>query len=184
MHPHFIDFNGYRYRLSGNYYRRNAWSSKGPSNLHRAVWEFHHGSIQKGCEIHHIDGDPFNNEIGNLACVDGREHQRNHTLERYANGELHAPTKYALQQAAKWHRSAAGIAWHKQHGPKSWLRREWHPCTCQECGQPFMSPFPTRAKFCHLNCKMAALRKRRGMRVRPDSRKPVVLSGKRNPGQQ
>ena len=44
-----------------------------------------------------------------------------------------------------------------------------------------MTPFPTRAKFCHQNCKATALRKRRGKNVgaRPNRKKEIILSGKR-----
>jgi len=41
----FVDFNGFRFRLSGRYYRKNCWSQLGPSNLHRAVWESANGPI-------------------------------------------------------------------------------------------------------------------------------------------
>lgn len=186
MRPKFIDFNGFRFRLSGNYYRKNGWSQKGPTNLHRAIWEFHFGEIPKDYEIHHKDGDTFNNDISNLSIVPISEHQRAHTKQRQANGSLLPPGKLARERAKEWHQSKEGREWHKQHGKDAWVNRVWHECVCQECGQKFMSPYPTRAKFCHLNCKMFSLRRRRGQNVgvRPDSRKPRLLSGKRNPSEQ
>lgn len=37
--------------------------------LHRAVWEFFNGLIPEGFIIHHIDGNPDNNDILNLECI-------------------------------------------------------------------------------------------------------------------
>jgi hypothetical protein len=186
MRPSRIEFNGYKYRLSGNYYRRNVWGSKGPSNLHRAIWEFHNGPIPDGFEIHHKDGDTFNNAVENLEQIAMREHQREHLLERIAKGEMQPPSEYALKRAALWHASPDGIEWHKQHGKSSWVGREWHPAICQNCGKSYRTPYPSRSKFCHANCKQEALRKRRGQNVgvRPERRKERVLSGKRDDGQQ
>ena len=50
---------------------------------YRKVWEDHHGPIPKDSngvsyEIHHIDGDPSNNSIENLACVSIEEHYNIH----------------------------------------------------------------------------------------------------------
>jgi hypothetical protein len=176
-----VDFNGNRFRLSGNYYRRNCWGQTGPSNLHRAVWEYHNGPVPDGFELHHIDGDTFNNDISNLAALPVSTHQRAHTLERIAAGKLQPPCALALQRAAEWHKSPTGIAWHKKHGAHTWDNRVWHTCYCAECGQEFMSPYPTRAKFCHTNCKSKYRRRLRGVCVRPDNRKERVLSGKRCP---
>ena len=176
-----ISFNGDIYRLSGNYYRRNVWGSKGASNLHRAIWQYHHGIIPVGYEIHHVDGDTFNNDIANLECVEMREHQRQHMLERIARGEMQPPSQYALEQAAKWHRSEEGLEWHKKHAKDAWIDRKWYQVNCQECNQAFNTPYPTRAKFCHQNCKAMALRRRRGAKVgvRPDHTKERLLYGKR-----
>lgn len=184
MRPKQIDFNGFRFRLSGNYYRRNVWGSKGPSNLHRAVWEFHNGPIAEGIEVHHIDGDTFNNDVSNLECVPMHEHQRVHMLERIARGEIQPPSAKALEKAAEWHKSDEGREWHSQNAAKAWGKRAWHPVDCQQCGQPFFTPYPTRAKFCHANCRAVALRQRRGAGVRPDRQQERLLSGKRADGQQ
>ena len=69
MHPSIGEFDGRRYRLSGRYYRRDCWGRGGPSNLHRAVWEHHHGPIPPGYHVHHRDGDGLNNDLANLELV-------------------------------------------------------------------------------------------------------------------
>ncbi len=38
------------------------------------VWEKHNGPIPKGLLAHHIDGNPTNNTIGNLALVSRKAH--------------------------------------------------------------------------------------------------------------
>ena len=186
MPPRHVVFKGQKYRLSGNYYRRNVWGSKGPSNLHRAVWEDANGPITKGYEIHHIDGNHFNNDLANLEIMPASDHQRMHALARVASGELKPPGKLARKRAAVWHASDDGRQWHSKHGRATWTNRKWTECACVMCGQRFMSPYPTRSMYCHKNCKQDALRLRRGGKVgvRPDDRKPRLLFGKRNPGQQ
>ena len=184
MSPRIIEFEGKRYRLSGRYYRRQCWGASGPSSLHRAVWEFHCGPIPPGHDVHHRDGDGTNNDIANLECVPASEHQRAHALQRVRDGSLRPPTAEALARAAEWHRSDDGREWHSRHGARTWDRREWHLRACDECGREYRTPYPTRSRFCHQNCKKAALRRRRGqpVGVRPDRRKTPLLSGKRNPG--
>jgi len=66
------------------------------SSEYRAVWEAYHGqSIPDGWHIHHIDGNPLNNEIGNLMCVSERIHWAIHllqgdTLEFIKNSSINA----------------------------------------------------------------------------------------------
>lgn len=152
-------FNGRKYRLTGRYYRAENWG-KGPSTLHRARWEYYRGPIPEGFDIHHKDGDGTNNKLTNLELVERSEHVRQHTLERIARGELKPPSRAALAKAAEWHRSKEGLAWHSENSKKAWKRRVWHLLECQECGRPYRSPYPSRSKFCHLNCKMMAFRRR------------------------
>ena len=173
-----IVFNGYKFRLSGNYYRKSSWNQKGPSNLHRAVWEFYNGPIPEGYEIHHKDENGLNNEIDNL---------EKRLLRQRAVGLVKDISLLARSRAAEWHKSEVGRKWHSENSKKLWQSKPLYECTCQECGQRFMSPFPSRAKFCHPNCKAVALRRRRGwgnVGLRPNRRKPRLLSGKRNVGEQ
>jgi predicted Zn-ribbon and HTH transcriptional regulator len=42
---------------------------------YRKVWENHNGKIPVGSIIHHLDGNPFNNNISNLViCKNQQEH--------------------------------------------------------------------------------------------------------------
>lgn len=49
------------------------------SYLHRDVWEWYHGKIPHGHEIHHSDGNTLNNRIENLECLSTREHRGKHS---------------------------------------------------------------------------------------------------------
>ena len=51
------------------------------NNDYRKVYESHYGKIPKGHHIHHIDGNPLNNEISNLKCVTSEEHVKLHQDE-------------------------------------------------------------------------------------------------------
>jgi hypothetical protein len=48
---------------------------------YRKIYESYYGKIPKGHHIHHIDGDPFNNDISNLKCVSAEEHSEIHKNE-------------------------------------------------------------------------------------------------------
>jgi hypothetical protein len=43
---------------------------------HRLVYESQYGNIPNGYDIHHIDGDTYNNSIDNLECLSHSEHAR------------------------------------------------------------------------------------------------------------
>lgn len=57
---------------------------KRTQKIHRLVYESFVGSIEKGYEIHHIDGDKQNNIFTNLKMVSTSEHHRL-TMEEYPN---------------------------------------------------------------------------------------------------
>ena len=43
-----------------------------PRNI--VVWEEHHGPVPKGYVIHRLDGDPLNDDVGNLSMLTRAEH--------------------------------------------------------------------------------------------------------------
>ena len=154
--PRTIEFNGQKYRLSGRYYRRNVWGSPGPSNLHRAVWESVHGAIPDGCHIHHINGDPFDNRVENLECIDGRQHASEHAKHPNSwnnSAECREHLAGIRPKAARWHGSPAGVEWHREHGKRTWENRASAPAVCESCSSEYETLTPHKARFCSKACK-------------------------------
>jgi endogenous inhibitor of DNA gyrase (YacG/DUF329 family) len=76
-----IEFDGKRWHRYGGYYEYRGTRSLGRRDrqrLHRALWEHRNGPIPDGHEIHHIDGDIYNNEIANLECMAKGAHSSEH----------------------------------------------------------------------------------------------------------
>jgi ribonucleotide reductase alpha subunit len=49
---------------------------------HRLVFESYYGKIPEGYDIHHIDGNTYNNDIDNLECLSHEDHARITALEQ------------------------------------------------------------------------------------------------------
>lgn len=47
----------------------------------RWKWQQEYGEIPGGCEIHHLDGDPSNDDLDNLECVPTGAHRQMHGTE-------------------------------------------------------------------------------------------------------
>lgn len=47
--------------------------------LHKAVYLKANGKIPKGYEIHHVDGNKFNNHVSNLVALPREEHKKMHS---------------------------------------------------------------------------------------------------------
>jgi hypothetical protein len=99
---------------------------------------------------------------------------------RWVNSDAHKRhfTSKVQPKAAEWHASEEGKEFHSKLSKESWRRRGASQVTCQFCGKLFETPFPTRAKFCHINCKQSALRLRRGEPVGTRPNRKVEVSPK------
>ena len=152
-------FNGKRYKL----YNGERYFSRGTKRLHRVVWEFHKGEIPEGYDIHHVDGNSFNNEIENLNLVKSSLHQRMEGKKRFKENPEFARSfqSKGIEKAKEWHSSEEGKRWHSEHGRKTWVNRERFRKNCEQCGNEYETHFPERSKYCHNNCKAKALRARR-----------------------
>ena len=160
-----IEFNGVKFRRYPEskrwadrvYYRPHSGHIRaGMEALHREIWKQANGAVPDGYHIHHIDGNPLNNELSNLGCVPVAEHLHHH-------GDLPKSPEYiairrrsldkARDGARIWHGSEEGRKWHSEHGKESWEDHPMHKCTCAFCGKEFETPFPSRAKYCNFNCR-------------------------------
>ena len=121
-----IVFNGRTYyKIKSQGYWRSF-----TENLHQAIWRHHIGPIPAGCHIHHLDHNKDNNNIDNLACMPGGEHERQHAKEMFAG-------------KSKEER----LALMKQLAPKP------RQAICEECGKGFISKAAKGVKrWCSMAC--------------------------------
>ena len=123
--PEEVEFNGKTYRLMGarKYYLSSSAKNeerRHAKGLHVAIWEFyHHQKVPTECCIHHKDGNPFNNDINNLECVNKSEHFSKHSLNNWKNPEFRKLGVISLNnirnKASEWHKSPEGLKWHQKN---------------------------------------------------------------------
>lgn len=160
-----VVFNGITFRCypesktDNRYYRANGyWAARGVHTLHREIWKFHNGEIPDGYHIHHIDENPHNNAIENLACIPEKEHRQYHadTLSEERREASRQQINSVRHLASEWHGSEEGREWHRQHALNSnFGKGEPIDYICQVCQTPYQSTKQTNAKFCSNNCKSA-----------------------------
>jgi len=138
------------------------YTSQRGHRLHQAVWERHNGPIPDGHHVHHRDGNPLNNDIGNLECVSSSEHAREHmSPERSARAREWFASIRPL--AAEWHGTPEGRAWHAEHAKRLWETRQPLARKCDQCGVEFGSLGRRESdRFCSNNCK-STWRRRSGV---------------------
>lgn len=156
-------FDGGLYRL----WPSDSYLSRGGRKLHRDVWKTAFGGIPNSCHIHHRDGNPLNNALHNLECLDAREHLsaswQSSPRSKYAPGQHFSET--ARQKAAEWHGSEAGRLWHSRNAKqsKSWTKWKREPRACASCKTVFQAMVRKNGRsqiYCGETCKIAAYRER------------------------
>lgn len=159
--PRTILYAGERFRIqtTGRYYQSGRKGS--PERLlHRRIWIDNFGAIPEGFVVHHKDGDWTNNRIENLELVDRSSHATQHMRERMSDPEYRSVAYQALASAriaaSAWHGSPDGIAWHSEHGKRTWEGREPSRVACSVCGKEYDTFFPTRSRFCSKACEQKA----------------------------
>lgn len=139
----------------------------GVKRLHQEIWEDAHGPIPEGWVVHHIDGDPLNNDIDNLECLPRGPHQSQHLSERMENMD-DAEVKSMLDRirplSKAWHSTPEGKALHRELA-KNLRPREKHRYTCSYCGKEFeayRAQRDTGNRYCSAKCS-AAFRRASGV---------------------
>jgi HNH endonuclease. len=149
------EFQGKRYYLCGRYFQRKG------KKLHRVVWEYHYGPIPDGYHVHHIDGDPRNNQIENLQLLPDREHIKYHMNLPEAKERARKHMEENVRpKAAEWHKSEEGRRWHSYHAKRVWSQLQPIKRTCEHCGKEYETKLNRKTdRFCSNKCKSAWRRK-------------------------
>lgn len=164
-----VEYNGITFRRYPNadrrsdrvYYKPSGTHIKnGVEALHREVWKDANDAdeIPGGHVIHHIDGDPTNNDPNNLECVTPREHAERHPEVNLSPEDI----EKGIEAAKDWHSSEEGREWHSNHWEESLadvfggMQKE-----CDQCGDEFTDNSPDKkGRYCSNACKAKARRER------------------------
>lgn len=157
-----VEWNGRRYRRYPESARRSDSvyfyrMGKGRTfTLHRDVWEFHNGPIPDGAHIHHRDGNPLNNDIGNLDCLSAKQHRDEHPWDEDRKRRQSALLERIRPLTKEWHASAEGRAKHRELGGLAYQRFVPVAKDCAHCSTRFEpSKIGNLDRFCSNKCKSA-----------------------------
>lgn len=101
--------------------------------LHRYTYEREVGAIPEGCHVHHKNGDRDNNEIENLACLEGAAHRREHLSDATARGR----TPESLARLAEMRWLAASARRGLYVGPRKQRKGLVRKVVCNTCRTEF-----------------------------------------------
>lgn len=127
--------------------------------IHRAIWRYYYGEIPDGYQIHHVDGNPANNDIENLQALTAQAHQAIHSPLRHD----HRPqASFICTECGKTY-SAIDCGRNKFCSPQCRNKyRQKHDLdnrVCPQCGKEFETYKANSARFCSHACSMDAKRK-------------------------
>lgn len=120
--------------------------------LHRAIWEHFKGEIPEGYVIHHIDGDPSNNDLANLQMMTQSEHMKLH----------HAFRKSICAFCGKEFESRGNLSGKSRFCSKK-CRSDWDHKNnreiriCAICGREFETYKYGKTKCCSKKCAGRAI---------------------------
>lgn len=152
VHP-YQEFGGVKYyrQPEDGYYSRRFPRIE---YMHRAIWAHHHGPIDPGFHVHHVNGDKGDNRIENLELLSASEHTAMHSKDsRWVGSDANREQlRQSSQKAAEWHGSKIGLDWHREHGKNTWAKRSKYSKVCEHCGTSYETYWPNKSRFCSRNC--------------------------------
>lgn len=166
----------------GLYYLGNVPGDDGkkhPVRAHVYVWEKHNGPVPEGYSVHHIDKNPRNNDISNLALLSYGEHSSLHATD-HSEESRERMEKIVQPKAVEWHQSEPGIEWHKQHYEEVtkdiWNQYVTKKCTV--CGKEYQvkSCAASRSKYCSDYCKNRSPERKKRNRERQGQNREYINS--------
>ena len=121
--------------------------------LHRQIWKDNNGEIPPQHHVHHVDGNPLNNDPSNLVCILGSKHNSEHATQYTKENpeRVMLALQKAQDKARDWHKSKEGLAWHSANAKSMWVHKKPRKVICENCGKEYESTC-TKAKFCSNNC--------------------------------
>lgn len=134
--PAFYDWDGERWYFNK---RMGYHLTRAGSLLHRCLWIKHHGPIEDGYEINHINRQRWDNRLENLELLTISEHRRLGALQRTDSSWKDNQTPEAVSKRLSAY----------------WQRREPRDVICVQCGQGYKST-GMRAKYCSRKCRSDA----------------------------
>lgn len=137
-------FNGVTYRQdkSGHYVSSNR-------NLHRDIWYYFNGEIQKGFVIHHVDFNKANNSLSNLQCLTDSAHKTIHALAKNPNDKKMKRCKHCKQAFSSF--SNKKFCCDKCRRDYYHEKEKIFSKHCQHCGKKFKTR-TAKSRFCSLKC--------------------------------
>lgn len=135
---------------------RKGYICLGHKPVHRIIYEEEIGPVPEGHDIHHKDGNRYNNSIENLECLTKSDHMRLHAKER--RWALSVTMSVNSDRIHEWHRSEKGKEFLSKKAKKQWEERKFRTFTFHACNKDFQSNHNTDPKYCGDNCVQAARR--------------------------
>jgi hypothetical protein len=155
-------FNGVRFYRTPD---RGYFARRTPNivYMHRVVYEAVNGPIPDGWHVHHINGDKGDNRPENLAAMPAFNHLSLHAnSSKWVGSEANKQQlREAAVKAKDWHKSEEGLAWHAEHGRRTWEGRKPVAAVCTVCGADYETFYPKTSRFCGKRCKGKAFQERK-----------------------
>ena len=167
----FAGKNWYRHPEASNPYRRIYYRGyPAPRRwvfLHRYIWELANGPIPDEYEVHHVDGNPSNNVLENLAIVSHQEHIDLHWKMLVGKTCEHCgqpfECSFLLRDRQRFCSNACKSAWRRAQ------KLDHEERICPVCFEPFMVNHYSKKQCCSRLCAQRSRRSREAARLQSDS---------------